>query len=81
MPLPRQRVLGGGGREARRLATLGPAAVQPAPTNAIPLLTLATDSAGNLQVVPPIWDVDHNGVIGYGRVTGNGAFTGGYSPQ
>jgi rieske iron-sulfur protein len=62
-------------------ALIGPAAVQPPPTNAIPLLTLATDSAGNLQVVPPIWDVDHNGVVGYGRNTGNGAFTGGYNPQ
>ncbi len=59
----------------------GPASIQPAPTNAIPLLTLATDSAGNLQVIPPIWDVDHNGVIGYGRVTGSGAFTGVYNPQ
>jgi hypothetical protein len=55
--------------------------VQPAPTNAIPLLTLATDPAGNLQVVPPVWDVDQNGVLGFGRVLGNGAFTGGYSPQ
>ncbi len=64
------------------IATLGPAQVQPAPTNAIPLLTLATDSAGNLQVVAPIWDVDHNGVIGYGRNTAaNGAFTGAYNPQ
>ncbi len=64
------------------VATLGPALVQPAPTNAIPLLTLATDSAGNLQVVPPVWDVDHNGVIGYGRnVLSDGAFTGGYKPQ
>ena len=62
------------------IATLGPAAVQPAPTNAIPLLTLTTDAAGNLQVVPPVWDVDHNGVIGYGRATGSGAFSGGYSP-
>jgi rieske iron-sulfur protein len=63
------------------IATLGPAAVQPAPTNALPLLTLAADAKGNLQVVPPIWDVDHNGVIGYGRSTGNGPFTGGYNPQ
>jgi len=62
------------------VALIGPAAIQPAPTNAIPLLTLATDSSGNLQVVPPIWDVDHNGVLGYGRSTGNGAFTGGYKP-
>jgi len=63
------------------LALLGPAAVQPAPTNAIPLLTLATDSSGNLQVVPPVWDVDHNGVVGYGRSLGSGAFTGGYNPR
>jgi len=63
------------------VALIGPASVQPAPTNAIPLLTLATDAAGNLQVVPPVWDVDHNGVIGYGRNTGSGAFTGGYNPQ
>jgi len=63
------------------LALIGPASVQPAPTNAIPLLTLATDSSGNLQVVPPVWDVDHNGVVAYGRNVGSGAFTGGYNPQ
>ncbi len=62
-------------------ALIGPAAVQPAPTNAVPLLTLTTDSSGNLQVVPPVWDVDHNGVLGYGRSLGSGAFTGGYNPQ
>jgi rieske iron-sulfur protein len=62
-------------------AIIGPASVQPPPTNAIPLLTLTTDASGNLQVVPPVWDVDHNGVLGYGRVTGSGAFTGGYNPQ
>ncbi|MDA4117948.1 MAG: Rieske 2Fe-2S domain-containing protein [Thaumarchaeota archaeon] len=58
----------------------GPAAVQPPPTNAIPMLTLTTDGAGNLQVVPPIWDVDHNGVLGYGRAVGAGTGTG-YSPE
>jgi len=62
-------------------ALIGPAAVQPPPTNAIPLLTLQTDTSGNLQVVPPVWDVEHNGVIGYGRTLGNGAFGGGYTPQ
>lgn len=71
----------GVGEHAVGEALIGPAAVQPAPTNAIPLLTLATDSAGNLQVVPPIWDIDHNGVIGYGRNIGSGAFTGGYNPR
>lgn len=63
------------------ISTSGPASVQPPPTNAIPLLTLTADSSGNLQVVPPIWDIDHNGVVGYGRNVGSGAFTGGYNPK
>jgi rieske iron-sulfur protein len=71
----------GQGKQPVGVALIGPASVQPPPTNAIPLLTLQTDSAGNLQVVPPVWDVDHNGVVGYGRNVGNGAFAGGYSPQ
>lgn len=62
-------------------ALIGPAAQQPPPTNAMPILTLATDSAGNLQVVPPVWDINHNGVVGYGRNLGSGAYTGGYNPQ
>ena len=49
------------------LATLGPAAVQPAPTNAIPMLTLTADASGDLYAEVPVWDVDHNGVLGYGR--------------
>ena len=49
------------------LSIAGPASLQPPPTNAIPLLTLSTDAAGYLYVEPPIFDVNHNGVIGYGR--------------
>jgi len=49
------------------LSTAGPAAIQPPPTNAIPLLTLSTDSDGFLYVEPPVWDVTKNGVLGYGR--------------
>lgn len=49
------------------LATEGPAAIQPPPTNAIPLLTLTTDKNGFLYVEPPVWDVSSNGVLGYGR--------------
>ncbi len=49
------------------LAIAGPASLQPAPTNAIPMLTLTADSSGNLYIEPPQWDVDHNGVLGYGR--------------
>src|SRR5712692_6015228 len=71
----------GANKQPVGVAVFGPAQVQPPPTNAIPLLTLTTDSAGNLQVVPPIWDVEHNGVLGYGRNTGSGAFTREYQPQ
>jgi len=49
------------------LAKAGPASDQPAPTNAIPMLTLTADSNGTLYVEPPVWDIEHNGVIGYGR--------------
>ena len=49
------------------LSTAGPASLQPPPTNAIPMLTLSTDSNGFLYIEPPIMDVNHNGVVGYGR--------------
>jgi rieske iron-sulfur protein len=49
------------------LAVKGPASIQPPPTNAIPILTLSADSNGNLWVEKPIWDVNDNGVLGYGR--------------
>jgi Rieske Fe-S protein len=49
------------------LAVLGPASIQPAPTNAIPILKLSSDSAGQLYIEPPIWDINDNGVLGYGR--------------
>ncbi len=49
------------------LAKAGPASQQPSPTNAIPMLTLTADADGTLNIEPPLWDVDHNGVLGYGR--------------
>lgn len=49
------------------LAIAGPASEQAFPTNAIPMLTLTTDSNGDLYIEPPVWDVEHNGVLGYGR--------------
>ncbi len=49
------------------LAFDGPASRQPPPTNAVPMLTLSADDQGYLRVEPPIWDVDHNGKLGYGR--------------
>ena len=45
----------------------GPASLQAPPTNAIPMLTLTSDANGDLNIEPPVWDVDHNGVLGYGR--------------
>ncbi len=45
----------------------GPASLQAPPTNAIPMLTLTADSNGDLWIEIPKWDVDHNGVVGYGR--------------
>jgi len=49
------------------LAIAGPASLQAFPTNAIPMLTLTADSNGDLYIEPPVFDVEHNGVIGYGR--------------
>jgi Rieske Fe-S protein len=48
-------------------ATIGPAAVQPPPTNSIPILVLTTDKDGTLNIEPPVWDVNRNGVLGLGR--------------
>ena len=48
-------------------AIAGPASLQAPPTNAIPMLTLSADSNGDLWIEIPQWDVDHNGVVGYGR--------------
>jgi Rieske Fe-S protein len=61
-------------------AIQGPASLQAAPTNAIPMLTLQADSAGNLYVFAPnrnwqsganlgapVGDIGADGSIGYGR--------------
>ena len=48
-------------------AVEGPASLQAFPTNAIPMLTLTADPNGDLYIEPPVFDVEHNGVIGYGR--------------
>ena len=45
----------------------GPASKQASPTNAIPMLTLTADSNGDLYIEPPLFDAEHNGIIGYGR--------------
>jgi len=48
-------------------AIAGPASLQAFPTNAIPMLTLTADPNGDLYIEPPLFDVEHNGVLGYGR--------------
>jgi len=58
-------------------AVAGPAFLQPAPTNAIPMLTLQADSSGNLYAYYPNYDpatkkpvadpIQADGELGYGR--------------
>ena len=49
------------------LAIDGPASQQTPPNNALPKLDLEVDEAGDLWVLPPNWNVDENGIVGYGR--------------
>ena len=48
-------------------AFVGPASVQAAPSNTLPVLTLEIDSDGFLFILPPKFNANENGVIGYGR--------------
>jgi len=48
-------------------AIAGPASVQAAPSNVLPKLTLETDPDGSLFIMPPKFNANDNGVIGYGR--------------
>lgn len=49
-------------------AIMGPAAVQAAPSNVLPQLNFEADAEGFLWILPPVWEVTGNGVIGYGRL-------------
>ena len=49
------------------VAFSGPASLQAPPSNALPVLTFETDADGFLWIKPPVWGVNENGVIGYGR--------------
>ncbi len=49
------------------VAFSGPASLQAAPSNALPKLDFETDSNGFLWIKPPVWGVNDNGVVGYGR--------------
>jgi len=48
-------------------AFVGPASVQAAPSNTLPELTLEINSDGFIFILPPKFDTNENGVIGYGR--------------
>ncbi len=48
-------------------AFAGPASLQAAPSNTLPHLEFETDDQGLIWIKPPIWGVNNNGVIGYGR--------------
>lgn len=48
-------------------AFAGPASVQSAPSNVLPFLELELDTDGLLWILPPKFDVNKNGIIGYGR--------------
>ena len=46
---------------------LGPASLQPAPSNTLAELNFEADSDGFMFISPPTWGVNANGVVGYGR--------------
>jgi len=48
-------------------AVAGPASLQSPPSNVLAKLVLETDDGGNLWITPAVWDVNKNGIIGYGR--------------
>jgi Rieske Fe-S protein len=48
-------------------STWGPASAQAAPSNVLPKLDLEMDADGFLYLLPPIWGVNDNGIVGYGR--------------
>lgn len=48
-------------------AVKGPASVQSAPSNILPLLDLEADEDNLLWILPPKFDVNSNGIIGFGR--------------
>jgi rieske iron-sulfur protein len=48
-------------------AFAGPASLQGPPSNVLPILYLEADEQNNLWILPPNWDVNANGIVGYGR--------------
>jgi ubiquinol-cytochrome c reductase iron-sulfur subunit len=52
---------------ATGMAFAGPAALQSPPSNVLPVLDLEVDKDGYLWILPPNWNVNGNGIVGYGR--------------
>lgn len=50
-------------------AVAGPASLQAAPSDTLPKLDFEADADGFLWILPPIWGINENGVVGYGRLT------------
>ncbi len=48
-------------------AFAGPASLQAPPSDTLPKLDLEADADGLLWIKPPVWGVNENGVVGYGR--------------
>lgn len=48
-------------------AFAGPASLQAPPSNVLPQLYLEADSGGNLWIKPAVWNVNENGIVGFGR--------------
>lgn len=48
-------------------AFAGPASLQGPPSNVLPYLGLEAESNGDIMILPPTWDPNANGVVGYGR--------------
>lgn len=49
------------------MAVKGPASFQSPPSNVLPQLEMESDSLGFLYIIPPILNINSNGVVGYGR--------------
>jgi rieske iron-sulfur protein len=48
-------------------AFAGPASLQGPPSNVLPKLDLEMDTNGDIVILPPRWDPNGNGIVGYGR--------------
>ena len=48
-------------------AFAGPASLQAPHSNVLQVLDLEADSGGDLWIKPAVWDVNKNGIVGYGR--------------